>query len=355
MEENNKNRNGHRGGLVWPIILILVGTIFLLNNLGIIGNVTWQTVLQFWPILLVAIGLDGLFRRNEIVGPVFMIGLGAILLMSNLGILIWDAWETLWRLWPLLIIAIGLEVMVGRRSLWISLLSVIFIFAVLFGVLWLSDVGIGTLDGQPLAEDEIGQPLGEATRAEIVLAPAVGDLSVEALPSGNQLIAGTLRLGNMQQAWDDYDLDGETVVYTLRSRNVVPVFGDAWDWDLGLISTVPIDLDTSMGAGDMVLDLLDLNLSALDVSQGVGKIELTLPSKGAFDAQVNQAIGSIVLHVPDNVGLRLDVSKAISSLDVPDGFQQRGGYYYAPGYETADERVTLEVSQAIGSIDVRYK
>jgi hypothetical protein len=221
--------------------------------------------------------------------------------------------------------------------------------------LWLSDVGIGTLDGQPLAEDEIGQPLGEATRAEIVLAPAVGDLSVEALPSGNQLIAGTLRLGNMQQAWDDYDLDGETVVYTLRSRNVVPVFGDAWDWDLGLISTVPIDLDTSMGAGDMVLDLLDLNLSALDVSQGVGKIELTLPSKGAFDAQVNQAIGSIVLHVPDNVGLRLDVSKAISSLDVPDGFQQRGGYYYAPGYETADERVTLEVSQAIGSIDVRYK
>lgn len=355
MEENKKNRNGHRGGLVWPIILILVGIIFLLNNLGIIGDVTWRTVLQFWPILLIAIGLDGLFRRNEIVGPVFMIGLGAILLMSNLGILIWDAWGTLWRLWPLLIIAIGLEVMVGRRSLWISLLSVIFIFAVLFGVLWLSDVGIGTFDGQRLDEEKISRPLGEATRAEIVLAPAAGDLTIEALPSGDQLVAGTLQLGNMQQAWDDYDLEGDKAVYTLRSRNVVLLFGDAWDWDLGLTSAIPVDLDTSMGAGEMVLDLMDLDLSALDVSQGVGKIELTLPPEGAFDAQINQAIGSIVLHVPDNVGLRLDVSKAISSLDVPDNFQQRGGYYYAPGYESADERVTLEVSQAIGSIDVRYK
>jgi hypothetical protein len=355
MEENNKNRKRHRGGLVWPIILILLGGIFLLNNLGIIGNLTWRTIWQFWPVLLIAIGLDSLFRRNEIVGPVFMIGLGAVLLMSNFGILIWDAWETLWRLWPLLIIAIGLEIIVGRRSLWISLLSVIFIFAVLIGVLWLSDIGIGTLEGQPLAEDEISQPLGEATRAEIVLAPAVGDLVVEALPPGEELVAGTLRLGNMQQAWDDYDLDGDTVIYSLRSRNVVPVFGDAWDWDLGLTSAVPIDLDASMGVGDMLLDLMDLDLSALDVSQGVGKIELTLPSEGAFDGQVNQAIGSIVLHVPDNVGLRLDVSKAISSLDVPDGFQQRGGYYYAPGYEIADEQITLEISQAIGSIDVRYK
>lgn len=355
MQENHDKRYHHRPGLVWPIILILLGCIFLLNNLGIIGNVTWESIWQFWPVFLVAIGLDGLFRRNEIVGPVFMIGIGAVLLMSNFGILIWDAWETLWRLWPVSIIAIGLEIIVGRRSLWISLLSVIFIFAVLFGVLWLSDVGIGTLEGEPLAEDEISQPLGGATRAEIVLAPAVGDLVVEALPPGEELVAGTLRLGNMQQAWDDVDLDGDTVIYSLRSRNVVPVFGDAWDWDLGLTSAVPVDLDASMGAGDMVLDLFDLDLSALDVSQGVGKIELTLPSDGAFDGQINQAIGSIVLHVPDNVGLRLDVSKAISSLDVPANFQRRGGYYYAPGYETTDEQITLEVGQAIGSIDVRYK
>lgn len=354
MQENHDKRYHRRPGLVWPIILILLGGIFLLNNLGIIDNVTWQSIWRFWPLLFIAIGLDGLFRRNEIVGPVFMIGLGGVFLLSNFGVLLWGAWDTLWRLWPLLIIAIGLEIIVGRRSLWISLLSVLFLFAVLLGILWLSDVRMDA-GGQPLSAETISQPLGSATGAEVTLAPAVGEMIVAALPPGDDLISGTLRLGQRQQAWQDYSLEDDIVVYYLRSRNVIPFFGAAWDWDLGLTSAVPVDLDASMGAGDMVLDLFDLDLSALDVSQGVGKIELTLPSDGAFDGQINQAIGSIVLHVPDNVGLRLDVSKAISSLDVPANFQRRGGYYYAPGYETTDEQITLEVGQAIGSIDVRYK
>ena len=44
------------------------------------------------------------------------IGAGVMLLLSNLGYLPWESWGVLWRLWPLLVIALGVDLLIGRRS-----------------------------------------------------------------------------------------------------------------------------------------------------------------------------------------------------------------------------------------------
>jgi len=36
-----------------------------------------------------------------------LIGAGVLLLLSNLGYLPWQSWNVLWRLWPLLLIGVG--------------------------------------------------------------------------------------------------------------------------------------------------------------------------------------------------------------------------------------------------------
>ena len=43
--------------LFWPIILIGVGSILLLSNLGVITGNPWTIILQLWPVLLIAGGL----------------------------------------------------------------------------------------------------------------------------------------------------------------------------------------------------------------------------------------------------------------------------------------------------------
>ena len=50
----------------------------------------------------------------------------------------------------------------------------------------------------------------------------------------------------------------------------------------------------------------------------------------------------------------LEVSKALSSLTIPSDFDRQGDYYYSPGYEAAEMAIDLDISQAIGSIVVRY-
>ena len=55
MDERKRNR---RGGLIGPLILIGLGVVFLLNNLGILDWSIWEILLRLWPVLLVAAGLD---------------------------------------------------------------------------------------------------------------------------------------------------------------------------------------------------------------------------------------------------------------------------------------------------------
>ena len=352
--DDRHHRRQERGGFVWPIVLILVGGMFLLNNLGLIDSITWDSIWQLWPLIFVAIGLDSLLRRNEIVGPVIMFGLGGVFLLSNFGWLNWNAWDTLWRLWPLLIIAIGLEIMVGRRSLWISILGVAVIFAALLGLLWLSGVGIGPLGGQPIQSELIDQELGNAIRAEISLSPVAGVMRVDALEDSNALIAGEVSVGRGRQVWRNYKLRGATAVYSLSSRNPVSFPGNAWDWQLGLSPNIPIELEASMAAGDMDLDLAEVMLSGLDASQAVGDLSISLPGGEALHGDISQAVGQIVVYVPENVSVRVEISKALSSLTVPSDFIERSGYFYSPGYESAEMLIDLDISQAIGNIIVRY-
>ena len=80
-----------------------------------------------------------------------------------------------------------------------------------------------------------------------------------------------------------------------------------------------------------------------------------MPAPESYRADISQAIGSIVVVVPDDIGVRLEVSRAISAFDVPSDFERRGDFYYSPGYANAEVHADLEISQAIGNIEVRYE
>ncbi len=56
--------------------------------------------------------------RGSLVGPAVLVGLGIILLLNNFGALPWSVWETIFRLWPVLVIGVGLDLLIGRRSIW---------------------------------------------------------------------------------------------------------------------------------------------------------------------------------------------------------------------------------------------
>ncbi len=66
--------------------------------------------------------------------PLIFIGAGVILLLANLGYLPWQSWNMLWRLWPLLLVALGIDLLIGRRSMLGAVLSALLILLLIAGV-----------------------------------------------------------------------------------------------------------------------------------------------------------------------------------------------------------------------------
>jgi ABC-type glycerol-3-phosphate transport system permease component len=46
----------------WPLVLVLIGVFFLLNNLGLLDRVPFDLI---WPLLLIVLGVWLILRRQR--------------------------------------------------------------------------------------------------------------------------------------------------------------------------------------------------------------------------------------------------------------------------------------------------
>jgi hypothetical protein len=296
-------------------------------------------------------------QRGGLVGPIILIGLGVIFLLNNLGLLSWSIWETLLRLWPVLLVGAGLDLILGRRSVWGSLLALVLTFAILGAALWLSGTGIGI--GRQMRSEEIAQPLGEAEEAAVVVEPGIGTLKIEAASDSTNLVEGTVRLARGEELTRSFTVEDEAGTFLLRTQTgSFNSFAVGWGgqrlWNLQLSPDVPLRLETNLGLGEATLDLTGLTMDSLNVEQGLGQARILFPEEGRFEARVDGAIGQTILVIPETLAARIRLDTGISGRQVPDDYRCEDDVCTSPGYETADHGVELEVSQAIGNVAITH-
>lgn len=59
-----KNQHYHGGSGYWAILLIILGTLFLLNNLDLLPSDTRENLWKLWPLFLIYWGLQTLFKKT---------------------------------------------------------------------------------------------------------------------------------------------------------------------------------------------------------------------------------------------------------------------------------------------------
>jgi len=103
-----RQRHGHgAGGIVVGGLIVLIGLLILLDNMGIIR---FHDVWRYWPVLLIVLGVSKILESHAPAGYVWggVITLaGALLLLDNLDIVVFD----FNLIWPLLLIAFGLSML----------------------------------------------------------------------------------------------------------------------------------------------------------------------------------------------------------------------------------------------------
>jgi hypothetical protein len=232
--------------------------------------------------------------------------------------------------------------------------SLILILAVFAGGYYL----LGVQTGDSPTGETIREGVGEASRAEVAISPAVGFLKIDALRQGTEaLIEGQIQTGRGEQVRDEYQANRDPVMYRLSSERpgfYPPTFfgGRNPTWELGLNPDVLVAIDVSLGAGKSELNLSGLTLSRLEASIGVGEVIVTLPGEGQIVAKVDSAIGEVIVRIPEGMAARISINTALATSNVDSSFTRRGEYFESSGYSSAQNRVELAISQAIGTVRV---
>jgi hypothetical protein len=353
MEENKRQT---RRSIFWPLMLVAVGVILLLTNLDALPGSLWDYIAKYWPLLFLLGGLDQIYQGKSWLGGTILLVLGGVLLAGNLNALPWSGLDLLLRLWPMLIVAAGLDLMMqGRTSLLGGIIVVVLAVGLLAGLVWVGFAGPGTLGAATLTVD---QPLEGARSAAVQVTLISSDLSVTGGAQSDNLVDGTVYLSNQPEMSESYTISGGEGVYTLEpeSNTHLPLFGPLHSEDskLKLNSGIPTDVDLTLIAGEQSLDLRTIKATNVDMETIFGRSVITLPSSGRLNGKAGVIFGELVVRVPRGTAVEFQMDTALVGKNIPQDFLKVDNRIYSPEAADGNADIVLTLENVFGAVKIEY-
>lgn len=291
-------------------------------------------------------------RPPSLVGPFVLIALGLLFLLTNLGVLSPGVWDTLWRLWPFALIALGVEVLVGRRTRW-GRLAVLGVLAVAAGVgVWWTvwAPGVAGLADHPV---RVAVPTG-TRQAELTLRSGVSQLDLRAGDRGD-LVSGQVQTARNERLTNESSQRGETAVVRVAvsgSSSVSFTGSNTPRWTLALAPALPWTLDVATGVGRAALDLRDLRVADLTLAGGVGETTVTLPARGVTRADLRGGVGALTVRLPAGVAARVVARAGVGAVQVALPATRDGDTYLIGNPDTSPNRAEVRVAGGVGRVRI---
>jgi len=311
---------------------------------------------------------------------VFFILLGGIPLAVQQGLVGGDVAARSWQLWPLLIVAAGIGLLLRSTRVHelAGVLMAVVLGAMLGGIVAvganLADVAsvCGGGSGSMFTPQQ-GTMSGPST---VNLTFNCGDLTVGTASGAGWSLGGTTDRGEVPT------IDQSTSSLLIRSRNddslgLFGFGGNRDQWQVTLPDDPTLDLTVTLNAGNGTLGLGGAHLQGLDLTVNAGTVVADLSAAtaatltGTFNAasakfvlpaanlsgtlQVNA--GSVELCAPAGVGLRFTMTDNITASNNygDQGLVQSGSSWQTAGFDAATTRIDLTTQANAGSFTLNPK
>lgn len=343
-----------RRGLFFPLLLIGLGVFLLLINLEVIPGTTRENLLLYWPVLLILAGLDGLWRREGLAWPLVLLGLGVLLLLGNLGYLAVRALPLLTKIWPILLVAIGIDIAFGRqRGGWRWVLHAgmgILAVALIFWLAVAFPVAVGT------HKVNFEQPVDDAQAVRIDFDLIGGRLALTDGEANDQLLVGSAMLPRFSTLSADYTepVDGTSRLMMGVESGDNPLAGDqsAYKFDFKVNPRLPLDLRAKLVIGELLLDLGNTLTTNLETEMALGSQNLFIPCMENLDVEINQALGLVTVNVPRGCEVSIQLDNALVNTTLPSGWQRDGSVVTSPNVSAGTAQVDIRIAVAVGAVSI---
>lgn len=320
---------------------------------------------------------------GNIVFALILIFAGVLFLANNLGIIPWFIWTEIWRFWPVFLILLGVQMIFGRSVIARIFLAIVTVSALLFILIYVLSIN-GVLQGTGLENygsffkmmpgrysnriinDEINisaEAFSNVSLREIKINAGIGKLTLRDT-SGNDYFSLKSEYPESfgkPEVETDYN-DGKLSI-NLR----LPGQGNGFNMPMmggriGYAAELPrrnlnTSLELHVGAGETDAVFNTLNISKMTADVGVGSANITLDTKSipVDGISLNVGVGSIVLNVPEGIGLSINHHVGIGRFSIDGQEIKSDGDYRTDNYDSADKKLQITAKAGTGSIVINRK
>jgi hypothetical protein len=305
-------------------------------------------------------------RRGGVVWPLILIFIGGVFLLQNTGYLPSNFWMNLWRLWPLVLVLVGIELLFAHRIPWVALAGLGAV-VLIFGAI-VASARLPSASG-PAVTRTTQTDLGGASQAVVTVRSGAGQLNVGPIVQAQTNALATMTYSGPPELAPEPRYTAAAsgtgqLEYQTSGRpgpGFIPFVDGHSDaaarMDLNVAPNVPItSLIVQAGATDARLDLSTLHVSRMDLSIGAATAWIRFPeAAGTTTAHISGGASTITLEIPQGVAARIQHRGGLNTLDIDQSRfpQQQEGLYRSADYDTAQNKLDITLETGVTTIQVK--
>ncbi len=321
-------------------------------------------------------------KANKIIKGLTLLLIGIIFLANTLEILEWSVWSNIVKLWPLLLVSLGLSLIFRGKSL--SFVGPLIIFLGIIVGMGAGYMGISfegeivreaktlsreiVIEVEKVPETEVDPEAEITPEIEVALEtkeyPKIERASIEL-----KLDLGKLTIGEStpllyecisQYQYKEFEpfekfsrteKEASILIYhpPVRRKNHYHVKND---WQLKLNNKIIYNLSVETGAINTDCNLSGFKIEKLYIESGISNINLVIPQ---YDSKIiiNTGASNIDIAIPKNVGATVSIDSGIAIKDLKE-FIKRNDIYISHNYNESEFKVEIEIDCGVSHIDIDY-
>lgn len=335
---------------------------------------------------------------------------GVILLLNTLNILEWSVWYNILRLWPLLLVSLGISLIFRRRLSWLAPLVILVGLIIGAGA---SYMGIDLhLEGKIVTEMETLQ-------REIIMVPAIEEMEQDSLedttigeiatesPEATEIedleteteieaiqekpeeketqMVSQIQKVNLHLNYDvgTFTLESTTdLLYQCQVHYRYPAFKPIEKYsisndeanvdiyhesvsdqslrnpsnkiDLKLNQELIYDIQIKTGATNVDYDLSRFKVENFSIESGASNINI-IASQYNTDISIDSGVSKIDIGIPESVGALVRLDTGISMKELDTNFkEQESNVYISENYDTSEFQVNITIDAGLSQINIHY-
>jgi len=213
----------------------------------------------------------------------------------------------------------------------------------------------------------LSEPVHEITAARFDIHAGDGNLTIDGLPGGAQVLAsGTLEyLESQKIPTQRVDSNNGFAICTLHGgQSKHPRFRMPWatcngatNWHIHINPRVSSNIMARSDGGNIKLDLSGINLKSLSADTGGGNITVVLPDGSAhLSVNARTGAGNVVVSIPGGVAARIQASTGLGKLTIDPRFIPiEKNTFQSPEYDDSSLKLEITAKSGAGNVIINTR